>query len=78
MIWRLPSWKLPGIMDMAANVLFLLATRAAPLTVTSLLVSMSPVVIVLLARQVLAERLHRSQVAAVALSLFAVVAVTVG
>ncbi len=67
-----------GVMDMTANVLFLLATRAAALTVTSLLVSMSPVVIVLLARQFLAERLHRSQVAAVALSLFAVVAVTVG
>ena len=67
-----------GVMDMTANVLFLMATRAAPLTVTSLLVSMSPVVIVLLARQVLAERLHRSQVAAVALSLVAVAAVTVG
>ena len=67
-----------GVMDMAANVLFLMATRAAALTVTSLLVSMSPVVIVLLARQVLAERLHRSQVAAVALSLVAVAAVTIG
>jgi len=67
-----------GVMDMTANVLFLLATRAGALTVTSLLVSMSPVVIVLLARQVLAERLHRSQVAAVALSLLAVAAVTVG
>ena len=67
-----------GVMDMAANVLFLLATRAGALTVTSLLVSMSPVVIVLLARQVLAERLHRSQVAAVALSLLAVAAVTIG
>lgn len=67
-----------GVMDMAANVLFLLATRAGALTVTSLLVSMSPVVIVLLARQVLAERLHRSQVAAVALSLVAIAAVTIG
>lgn len=67
-----------GVMDMAANVLFLLATRVGALTVTSLLVSMSPVVIVLLARQFLAERLHRSQVAAVALSLVAVAAVTVG
>ena len=55
-----------------------LATRAAPLTITSLLVSLSPVVIVLLARQVLAERLHRTQVAAVALSLVAVAAVTIG
>ena len=67
-----------GILDMSANVLFLLATRVGALTVTSLLVSMSPVVIVLLARQVLAERLHRSQVTAVALSLVAVAAVTIG
>jgi drug/metabolite transporter (DMT)-like permease len=67
-----------GVLDMTANVLFLLASRAAPLTLASLLTSMSPVVIVLLARQVLAERLHRSQVAAVALSLVAVAAVTVG
>ena len=67
-----------GVMDMGANVLFLLATRAAPLTITSLLVSLSPVVIVLPARQVLAERLHGTQVAAVALSLVAVAAVTIG
>lgn len=69
---------LTGVLDMGANVLFLLATRAAPLTITSLLVSMSPVVIVLLARQVLAERLGRSQVAAVALSLVAIAAVSAG
>ena len=67
-----------GVLDMTANVLFLLAARAAPLTLASLLTSMSPVVIVLLARKVLAERLHRSQVAAVALSLVAVAAVTIG
>ena len=67
-----------GVLDMTANVLFLLASRAAPLTLASLLTSMSPIVIVLLARQVLAERLHRSQVAAVALSLVAVAAVSVG
>jgi drug/metabolite transporter (DMT)-like permease len=67
-----------GVLDMTANVLFLLAARAAPLTLASLLTSMSPVVIVLLARQVLAERLHRSQIAAVALSLVAIAAVTAG
>ncbi len=69
---------LSGVLDMTANVLFLLAARAAPLTLASLLTSMSPVVIVLLARHVLAERLHRTQVAAVALSLVAIAAVTVG
>jgi drug/metabolite transporter (DMT)-like permease len=67
-----------GVLDMTANVLFLLAARAAPLTLASLLTSMSPIVIVLLARQVLAERLHKSQVVAVALSLIAVAAVTAG
>ncbi len=67
-----------GVLDTAANVSFLLASRAAPLTLASLLASMSPIVIVLLARQVLAERLHRSQVAAVGLSLVAVAAVSVG
>jgi drug/metabolite transporter (DMT)-like permease len=67
-----------GVLDMGANVLFLLAARAAPLTLASLLTSMSPIVIVLLARQVLSERLHRSQIAAVALSLVAVAAVTAG
>lgn len=69
---------LAGVLDMSANVLFLLATRAAPLTLASLLTSMSPVVIVLLARKVLAERLHRTQIAAVALSLVAIAAVTAG
>lgn len=69
---------LSGGLDMVANVSFLLATRAAPLTLASLLTSMSPVVIVLLARQVLAERLHRNQVAAVGLALLAVAAITVG
>jgi drug/metabolite transporter (DMT)-like permease len=69
---------LSGVLDMSANVLFLLAARAAPLTLASLLTSMSPVVIVLLARQVLAERLHKSQIAAVALSLVAIAAVTIG
>jgi drug/metabolite transporter (DMT)-like permease len=69
---------LAGVLDMGANVLFLLASRAGPLTLASLLASMSPVVIALLARQVLAERLHRAQIAAVALSLVAVAAVTAG
>ncbi len=67
-----------GVLDMGANVLFLLATRAGPLTLASLLTSMSPIVIALLARQVLAERLHRTQLTAVALSLVAIAFVTIG
>lgn len=67
-----------GALDMVANIAFLLAARSAPLTIASLLASLSPVVIALLARQVLRERLHRHQVAAVALCLLAVAAVTTG
>lgn len=67
-----------GVLDMGANVLFLLATRAGPLTLASLLTSMSPIVIALLARRFLAERLHRTQLTAVALSLVAVTFVTIG
>jgi EamA domain-containing membrane protein RarD len=63
---------------MGANVLFLLATRAGPLTLASLLTSMSPIVIALLARRFLAERLHRTQITAVALSLVAITFVTIG
>jgi hypothetical protein len=46
---------------MAANVLFLLATRADLLSLSALLASLYPVVVVVLARQLLAERLTRLQ-----------------
>jgi drug/metabolite transporter (DMT)-like permease len=50
-----------GVLDMLANVLFLLATRGGLLSVSALLSSLYPVVALLLARQVLSERLHRLQ-----------------
>jgi drug/metabolite transporter (DMT)-like permease len=50
-----------GVLDMLANVLFLLATRGGLLSVSALLSSLYPVVALLLARQVLRERLHRIQ-----------------
>ncbi|HSK97153.1 MAG TPA: EamA family transporter [Euzebyales bacterium] len=74
----LPAVALSGALDMAANILFLLATRAGLLTITALLASLYPVVVVVLARQVLAERLRRVQVIAVALALVSVAAITVG
>ena len=54
-----------GVLDMLANVLFLLATRGGLLSISALLSSLYPVVALLLARQVLRERLHRAQSAGV-------------
>lgn len=67
-----------GVMDMVANILFLLATRTGLLTIAALLTSLYPVVVVVLARHLLAERLGRPQKVAVALSLAAVAVITVG
>jgi drug/metabolite transporter (DMT)-like permease len=67
-----------GALDMFANVLFLLATRAGLLTISALLASLYPVVVVVLARHVLAERLRRPQALAVVLALVAIAAITVG
>lgn len=67
-----------GAMDMLANILFLLATRTGLLTIAALLTSLYPIVVVVLARHLLAERLGRPQQVAVALSLLAVAVITVG
>jgi len=74
----MPMVVATGALDMFANVLFLLATRAGLLTVSALLASLYPVVVVILARHVLAERLRRPQVLAVVLALVAIAAITVG
>ncbi len=50
-----------GVGDTVANVLFLLATRTGLLSLSAVLVSLYPVVVVLLARCVLGERLTRVQ-----------------
>jgi drug/metabolite transporter (DMT)-like permease len=60
-----------GLLDTAANVLFLLATRAGALSVSGVLVSLYPVVVVLLARVVLRERLSPLQLAGAGLALTA-------
>lgn len=70
-----PTVAASGVLDSAANALFLLATRSGLLALTGLLSSLYPVVIVVLARQVLGERLARVQVVGVALALVAVVLV---
>jgi drug/metabolite transporter (DMT)-like permease len=60
-----------GVLDMAANVLFLLATRADLLSLSALLASLYPVIVVILARQLLAERLTRLQSVGVTAALVA-------
>lgn len=60
-----------GVLDTAANVLFLLATRSGSLSVSGVLVSLYPVVVVLLARLILKEKLTGLQLTGVGLALTA-------
>lgn len=62
---------LSGATDMVANILFLLAAREGALSVSAVLVSLYPVVVVILARLVLRERLTWLQATSVALALAA-------
>ncbi len=52
-----------GVLDSLANLLFLLAARSGDLTVVAVITALYPAGTVLLARCVLAERIHRGQVA---------------
>jgi drug/metabolite transporter (DMT)-like permease len=61
----LPMILVAGTFDMAANVLFLLATRGGLLSISALLSSLYPVIALLLARRFLRERLHPVQAAGV-------------
>jgi drug/metabolite transporter (DMT)-like permease len=67
----LGAMALCGALDTAANVLFLLATRAGALSVSGVLVSLYPVVVVVLARVVLRERLTGLQLAGTGLAVTA-------
>jgi drug/metabolite transporter (DMT)-like permease len=60
-----------GVLDTFANVLFLVATRLGDLGISSVVVSLYPVVVVLSARVVLGERLTRTQFLSAALALTA-------
>ncbi|TMR25483.1 DMT family transporter [Nonomuraea turkmeniaca] len=66
-----------GVLDMAANVLFLLAQREGLLSLVAVLVSLYPASTLLLARQVLGERLNTIQVTGVACALGAVALIAV-
>lgn len=67
-----------GVADTAANVLFLLATRVGDLGVSAVVVSLYPVVVVLLARIVLRERLSGLQLTSAGLALGAGVLLAAG
>ncbi|NWF29042.1 EamA family transporter [Streptomyces sp. PKU-EA00015] len=65
-----------GVLDSLANLLFLLAARSGDLAVVAVITALYPAGTVLLARSVLAERIHRGQLvglgaAAVAVGLLA-------
>ncbi|WP_326675106.1 EamA family transporter [Streptomyces sp. NBC_01237] len=65
-----------GVLDSVANLLFLLAARSGDLAVVAVITALYPAGTVLLARSVLGERIHRSQLiglgtAAAAVSLLA-------
>jgi uncharacterized membrane protein len=62
-----------GVVDMAANALYLAATRYGALSVVVTLASLYPASTVILARLVLRERLNRWQVAGVVCALLAIV-----
>jgi drug/metabolite transporter (DMT)-like permease len=61
-----------GILDMLANLLYLVATRHGPLSIVVTLSSLYPASTVLLARTVLGERLNALQISGIACALVAV------
>ncbi len=84
---RRESVRLPGVLgltllcgalDMLANALYLLASRAGPLSVMVTLASLYPASTVLLARVVLHERLNSRQIAGVACALAAILLIVGG
>ncbi|MFC4589690.1 DMT family transporter [Sphaerisporangium corydalis] len=68
----LPAIIATGVLDMAANVLYLLAVQRGLLILVAVLVSLYPASTLLLARYVLGERLNAVQAAGVGLALGAV------
>jgi drug/metabolite transporter (DMT)-like permease len=75
---QVPVLALIGIGDMLGNLLFAAASRGGLVSVTSVLASLYPIVTVVLARVVLAERVARSQEAGIALTLAGVALISVG
>jgi drug/metabolite transporter (DMT)-like permease len=87
LLWRQP-WRLPGgvfkwliligLLDMAGNGAFILATQTGMLAIAAVLASLYPVTTVLLAILVLHERLSRSHVVGIALTALAIALIAGG
>jgi drug/metabolite transporter (DMT)-like permease len=67
-----------GLLEMAANGLFALATTEGLVSVVSVLASLYPVVTIALAQVFLGERLHRVQQLGVVVALFGVALISAG
>lgn len=74
----LPGIALVGLLDMAGNGAFILATQAGPFVVAAILSSLYPVVTVLLALVVLRERATRAHLLGFALTAAAIVLIGLG
>jgi drug/metabolite transporter (DMT)-like permease len=73
-----PILALIGIGDLLGNALFAAASRGGLVSVTSVLASLYPIVTVVLARVLLAERVARPQEAGIVLTLAGVALISVG
>jgi drug/metabolite transporter (DMT)-like permease len=75
---RVPLLALIGFGDMFGNLLYAAASTSGLVSVTSVLASLYPIVTVVLARIVLAERVARSQEAGIGLTLAGVAFISAG
>lgn len=76
-----PAWRfiaLAGLLDMAGNVLFLVAVRRELLSLVAVIMSLYPASTITLARIVYGERVVRRQVGGLALAALAVVLIALG
>jgi drug/metabolite transporter (DMT)-like permease len=69
---------LSGVLDVAANVLYLLATQRGLLSLVAVITSMYPAATVVLARFLLHERLTRNQIFGLALAAVGVTLIALG